>query len=515
MEQITIRLKKQPGAPEEEIRIEKGSTIESIILENDIQTEYPVYAARINNTVKTLTEIPEEGDEVVLLDIRDNCAKEIFQRSIIDLFRCAIGKAFPEAKVTIGNSLNRGIFMDIKRERGFGVLAVEKTEWVMKQMVKDKVPFSMIEHGLDMVVPHAGYLQNFDLRKCRSGLVIRIPEDTHPGGLAPAVDNRNLYKAFQVQRKWAEKLNILTCADLNRAIAAGQINDIIQVSEALQEKKIARIADEIVRSSKRIVLIAGPSSSGKTTFAHRLCTQLWVNGEKPVYMGTDDYYLDRDLVPVGPDGTQNFENLDSIDVELFNEQLKTLLAGGEVDLPRFDFNQGKKIFGERKLKLGPHQPMVIEGIHGLNEALTPAIPKTDKYKIYISPLTQIRIDDYTRIPLTDMRKLRRIVRDAKKRGWDARQTIEAWPKVRVGEAQNIFPYSDEADAIFNSAFVYELAALKKDALPMLVNIPEDDEYYTEAQRLARLLSHVDVIEDTKYIPNNSILREFIGGSVIV
>ena len=232
-------------------------------------------------------------------------------------------------------------------------------------------------------------------------------------------------------------------------------------------------------------------------------------------MGTDDYYLDRDLVPVGPDGTQNFENLDSIDVELFNEQLKTLLAGGEVDLPRFDFNQGKKIFGERKLKLGPHQPMVIEGIHGLNEALTPAIPKTDKYKIYISPLTQIRIDDYTRIPLTDMRKLRRIVRDAKKRGWDARQTIEAWPKVRVGEAQNIFPYSDEADAIFNSAFVYELAALKKDALPMLVNIPEDDEYYTEAQRLARLLSHVDVIEDTKYIPNNSILREFIGGSVIV
>ena len=159
--------------------------------------------------------------------------------------------------------------------------------------------------------------------------------------------------------------------------------------------------------------------------------------------------------------------------------------------------------------------MVIEGIHGLNEALTPAIPKTDKFKIYISPLTQIRIDDYTRIPLTDMRKLRRIVRDAKKRGWDARQTIEAWPKVRVGEAQNIFPYSDEADAIFNSAFVYELAALKKDALPMLVNIPEDDEYYTEAQRLARLLSHVDVIDDTRFIPNNSILREFIGGSVIV
>ncbi len=515
METSTITLKTKPGAEGREIAIDPGSTIADILKLPGVETEYPIYAARINNKVETLDAVPQEGDEVVLLDIRDNCAKEIFQRSMIDLFRSAIAKAFPDAKVTIGNSLNRGIFMEVKREKGFGILAVEKTEWVMRQMVKDEVPFSMIEHGLDRVVPHAGYLKDFDLHKCRSGLVLRIPEDTHPGGLAPAVDNKSLYKAFQVMRKWEEKLNILTCADLNKAIAAGQINDIIQVSEALQEKKIVHIAEDIVKQNKRIVLIAGPSSSGKTTFAHRLCTQLWVNGEKPVYMGTDDYYLDRDQIPYGPDGTQNFENLDSIDVALFNEHLKTLLAGGEVDLPRFDFNLGKKVFGERKLKLGPHQIMVIEGIHGLNEALTPSIPKTDKFKIYISPLTQIRIDDYTRIPLTDMRKLRRIVRDAKKRGWDARQTIEAWPKVREGEAKNIFPYSDDADDIFNSAFVYELAALKKDALPMLTNIPEDDEYYTEAQRLARLLSHVDVIEDTRYIANNSILREFIGGSIIV
>ena len=515
MEALTIRLKTQPGSETEIVTAAAGLTIEEIVRDCDVQTEYPVYACRLNNKVQPLTAVPEDGDEVVLLDMRDSCAKEIYQRSVIDLFRFAMAKTFPDVKTSIGNSLNRGIFVEIQNEKKLGVLAIERVERVMKQLAGEKLPFAFIEHGLDMVVPHAGYVHDFDLRKCRSGLVIRIPEDTHPGGLAPYVDNRNLYKAFQVQRKWSEKLGILTCADLNRSIESGEIKNVIQVSEALQEKKIASIADEIVKSGKRIVLIAGPSSSGKTTFAHRLCTQLWVNGPKPVYMGTDDYYLDRDQIPVGPDGTQNFENLDSIDVELFNEHLKTLLAGGEVDLPRFDFNLGKKIFGERKLKLAPDQPMVIEGIHGLNEALTPAIPKSQKYKIYISPLTQIRIDDYTRIPLTDIRKLRRIVRDAKKRGWDARQTIIAWPKVRAGEDVNIFPYSDEADNIFNSAFVYELAALKKDALPMLKAIPEDDEYYTEAQRLARLLSHVDVIEDDKYIANNSILREFIGGSIIV
>ncbi|MBP5749352.1 MAG: nucleoside kinase [Firmicutes bacterium] len=508
-------LRAAPGADAMDVSFEVGATVEDIVKKYGIQTDYPAYAARINNKIFPLTACPEDGDEAVLLDMRDSCAKEIYQRSVIDLFRFALAKTYPDAKAIIGSSLNRGIFFEIVSDRPFGILAVERVERVMKQLVKEKLPFEFIEHGLDMVVPDAGYIHDFDLRKCRSGLVIRIPEDTHPGGMAPYVDNRNLYKAFQVQRKWAEKLNIVTCADLNRAIAAGSVRDLVLVSEALQEKKIAHIADDIIKSHRRIVLIAGPSSSGKTTFAHRLCTQLWVNGPRPVYMGTDDYYLDRDQIPYGPDGTQNFENLDSIDVALFNEHLKTLLEGGEVDLPRFDFNLGKKVFGERKLKLAPNQPMVIEGIHGLNEALTPAIPKSDKYKIYISPLTQLRIDDYTRIPLTDTRKLRRIVRDAKKRGWDARQTIEAWPKVRAGEDVNIFPYSDEADNIFNSAFVYELAALKKDALPMLTSIPEDDEYYTEAQRLARLLSHVDIIEDDRYIPNNSILREFIGGSIIV
>ncbi|MCR4805501.1 MAG: nucleoside kinase [Clostridia bacterium] len=512
---LKINLRLEPGFDPIPNAIEAGATIEQLMEPYQESFRYPVYAARVNNRVCPLTQVLTEDAEVVLLDVRDSCAKEVYQRSVIDLFRCALERTLPGAKMIIGNSLNRGIFTEVRYKRSLLILDVERVELTMWNMVKNKVSFQDIPHGLDMVVPHAGYISSFDLKKCRSGIVIRIAEDTHPGGMAPYVDNKKLYKAFEEQKKWGEKLGINTCADLNRTIENGEITGIIRISEALQEKNIASLADQILKNGKRIVLIAGPSSSGKTSFAHRLCTQLWVSGQKPVYMGTDDYYLDRDQIPYGPDGTQNFENLDSIDVKLFNEHLKTLLAGGEVDLPRFDFGLGKKVFGERKLKLADGQPMVIEGIHGLNEKLTPAIPKSDKFKIYISPLTQIRIDDTTRIPLTDVRKLRRIVRDAKKRNWDARQTIIAWPKVRAGEDVNIFPYSDEADAIFNSAFVYELAALKKDALPMLKAIPEDDEYYTEAQRLARLLSHVDELADSRDIANNSILREFIGGSTLV
>lgn len=511
---MDIKLRLEPGMEAVNVSVEKGSSLAELLNQYRDKVKYPVYAARINNRVYGLTQTLEEPCEVVFLDTRDTCAKEIYQTSMIFLLNHALKTLIPDAKVKVMNSLNKGLFLEIDCKRPITVLLVELVENRMNRMVKDDVPFTEIEHGLTTTVPSCGYLKGFDLHKCRKGVVLRIAEDTHPEGIAPYVDNKKLYDAFAEHKKWARKMGVTTCLDLNRKIQSGEIYDIIAISEALQEKNIARLADEIVKNKKRVVLIAGPSSSGKTSFAKRLCTQLWVNGQKPVYMGTDDYYLEREQIPFGPDGKQNFENLDSIDVELFNTQLKALLAGEEVDLPRYDFNTGKKFFGERKLRLKENQPMVIEGIHGLNEALTPAIPKSEKFKIYISPLTQISIDDLTRVPLTDVRKLRRIVRDAKKRNWDARMTIEAWPKVREGEDVNIFPYSDDADAVFNSAAVYELAALKKDAKPMLELIPETDEAYTEAQRLLKLLSHVEVLEDTKYIANNSILREFIGGSIL-
>ena len=232
-------------------------------------------------------------------------------------------------------------------------------------------------------------------------------------------------------------------------------------------------------------------------------------------MGTDDYFLDRSEIPFGPDGTQNFEDLEAIDVELFNSHLRDLLDGKPVDIPRFDFGLGKKVFGERIVTASPNQPIVVEGIHGLNDALTPQFTADEKFKIYISPLTQLRVNDHKRVALTDIRKIRRIVRDANFRGWDAKQTIEAWPKVREGEDKNIFPYSQKADAIFNSCLLYELCALKKYAKPLLEAIPQDDECFTEAHRLIHMLNYVKELPDDRPIVSDSILREFIGGSIIV
>ena len=479
------------------------------------QLPYRVYACRINNKVMPLTAPVPAGAEVVLLDMRDPEGKEAYQNSVLRLYMAAVKAERPEADIVISNSLNRGIFTFIHHAGEITEEFVETVEKRMRSWSKNPVDFKEIYDGPDLTVPTTGFVRNFDLKLCRSGIVVRIPEDTHPEGLAPYRDDVKLYDAFAVENQWGEKLGVRNFKDLNRIIKDGGIKELILVSEALHEKNVAEIADQIIKSRKRIVLIAGPSSSGKTSFAKRLCTQLWVAGSKPVYLGTDDYYLDRDKIPFGPDGKQNFENLDSIDVALFNRQMNDLLAGKEVDIPRFDFQSGKQVFGERIEKLGPGQPVVIEGIHGLNDAMTPSIDAADKFKIYISPLTQIRIDDHHRVPLTDVRKLRRIIRDAAKRGWSAKQTIDAWPDVRAGEDVNIFPYSSSADALFNSTQVYELAVIKKYARPLLEEIPEDDEDYCEAQRLLRLLSNVEEVEDDSTVASNSILREFIGGSTIV
>lgn len=512
---MNIILKLAPKTAGMAMEISQGTTVDEIVQMVGEQLPYRVYAGRINNKVVPLTAQVPAGAEVVLLDMRDPDGKEAYQNSVLRLYMAAVKAERPEADILISSSLNRGIFTFINNAGEITQEFADTVEKRMRAWSKSPVDFTEIYDGPDLVVPATGYVRNFDLKLCRSGIVVRIPEDTHPEGLAPYRDDVKLYDAFAVENQWGEKLGICNFTDLNRTIEAGGIKDVILVSEALHEKNVAEIASRIIESGKRIVLIAGPSSSGKTSFAKRLCTQLWVCGSKPVYLGTDDYYLDRDKIPVGPDGKQNFENLDSIDVELFNRQMNDLLAGKEVDIPRFDFQSGKQVFGERIEKLGPDQPVVIEGIHGLNDAMTPSISADDKFKIYISPLTQIRIDEHHRVPLTDVRKLRRIIRDAAKRGWSAKQTINAWPDVRAGEDVNIFPYSSSADVLFNSTQVYELAVIKKYARPLLEAIPEDDEDYCEAQRLLRLLSHVTEIEDDRVVASNSILREFIGGSTIV
>jgi uridine kinase len=278
---------------------------------------------------------------------------------------------------------------------------------------------------------------------------------------------------------------------------------------------VAYIADRIAREKKRVVLIAGPSSSGKTTFARRLCIQLKVNGLDPLYLGTDDYFVEREASPLDAYGERNFEDIEALDLGLFNDHMNALLRGEVVDLPRYDFYLGKKVFGERLTRGKPGQPFVIEGIHGLNRLLTGGIADKEKFRIYISPLTALNIDDHNRIPTTDVRLLRRMIRDHQFRGNGAEKTISTWHKVRAGEDKNIFPFSGEADVLFNSAYIYELSVLKKYAMPLLDAIPEDAEEFSEAYRLRRFLQFFAVIEDDSAIVNNSILREFIGGSIFV
>ena len=510
---MKITLKLSPDAAPIVCEYPEGAAIEQIANDYAKECPYRIYAARVDNVFSTLDTRLDRDCELVLLDMRDGSAKEVFQNSLISMYVEAVHRKYPGADVRISTAVNKGIFTYIRGMvlSQFEIDAIEKE---MRAMSKADVPFSELSPVLTPTTPSTGRITNFDLKKVHDGIVIRVPQDTHPEGLVRYDEELKLMRAFQVKLEWDTMLGINTIDELNAAIDRGETGDLIAVAEALHNRDIAQLAAEITSTGKRIVLIAGPSSSGKTSFAKRLCTQLWVNGKKPLYLGTDDYFISRAKIPFGPDGKQNFEDLDAIDVDLFNKQLNDLLEGREADLPRFDFQSGEPVFGERIVTCGPDQPIVIEGIHALNEALTPQIDDADKFRIYISPLSMLSVDRYRRIPLTDIRKLRRIVRDARKRGWNAKHTIDNWASVRAGEDKNIFPYSDNADAIFNSTLVYELAALKNAAVPMLEDIGIDDPCYGEAQRLLRLLGRVHGIEDEYIIPNNSIIREFIGGSVI-
>jgi uridine kinase len=299
-------------------------------------------------------------------------------------------------------------------------------------------------------------------------------------------------------------------ADLNKKIHEGETDDIIRASEELQSKQLEEFADMIVKGGKRIVLIAGPSSSGKTTTAKRLCEAIAAKTCEPLYLGTDDYFVERDQTPLGPDGQPDFEGVGTLDLKLFNKQMEDLLAGREVDIPEFDFIVGSKKFGKRITRLEEGQILVIEGIHTLNDILTENIPKDWKFKIDISPLTQMGVDRHNRISTADARLLRRMVRDNQFRGYDAERTLELWPKVRAGESVNIFPYSSSADIVFNSSTVYETNLLRTYAEPLLKAIPESSEQYTEAQRILNFLQYFEFIDSADAVPQNSILREFIG-----
>ncbi len=361
------------------------------------------------------------------------------------------------------------------------------------------------------MVPDASYLPYFELYLYGEGFVIQMPETSNPTVVPPFRPRQKLFQVLNESSKWGDMLGIQTVADLNEAVTKGNLQETILVQEALQEKKIGDIARTIVdRGNVKFVLIAGPSSSGKTTFSHRLSIQLRAHGMIPHPIAVDNYFVNREDTPRDKDGNYNYECLEAIDVKQFNQDLTDLLEGKEVELPSFNFKTGQREYNGQTKKLGEHDVLVIEGIHCLNDALTYKLPKENKFKIYISALTQLNIDEHNRIPTTDGRLLRRMVRDARTRGTSARKTIAMWPSVRRGEEENIFPYQEEADVMFNSALIYELAVLKQYAEPVLFGIEKDCEEYIEAKRLLKFLDYFVGI-GSEHVPANSLLKEFIGG----
>lgn len=362
------------------------------------------------------------------------------------------------------------------------------------------------------MLPDAGYVKWFDLIPYEDGFMLLLPTRNQPGVVESFVERRKLFKAMAAAQDWGRKVAIETVGDLNDQICMGSMSELILVQEAEQERKISEIARDIVnRGNVKFVMIAGPSSSGKTTFSHRLSIQLRTMGKKPHPIALDDYFVDRELTPRDEKGDYNFECLGAIDVQKFNDDMIKLLAGERVELPTFNFKIGKREYRGNYKQLEEDDILVIEGIHGLNEKMSYALPEESKYKIYISALTTLNVDVHNRIPTTDGRLLRRMVRDARTRGSSAQRTLQMWSNVRRGEEENIFPFQEQADAMFNSALIYELAVLKPFAEPLLFQIPKDAPEYYEAKRLLKFLNYFLSVP-SESVPNNSICREFVGGS---
>lgn len=361
------------------------------------------------------------------------------------------------------------------------------------------------------MVPDTGYLKYFALYPYDEGFVLQFPTLGEPEKIPPFRPQNKVFQVMKESAKWGELLGVSTVGDLNNCIARGELQQLIMTQEALQERKLAEIASRIAADrSRKFIMIAGPSSSGKTTFSRRLSIQLLAAGLKPHPISVDNYFVEREMTPKDENGNYNFECLEAMDIELFNQQMCDLLAGKTVDLPTFNFKTGKKEYNGDQLTMGEDDILVIEGIHCLNDQLSHSLPRESKFKIYISALTQLNIDEHNRIPTTDGRLIRRLVRDARTRGSDAARTIAMWPSVRRGEEENIFPYQEEADVVFNSALIYELSVLKQYAEPLLFGIDRNVPEYQEAKRLLKFFDYFLGVDSTN-IPDNSLVREFIGG----
>lgn len=537
----------------EEVEVKRGVTLLQLSRDYAQSHSQAIIAARVDNDIRELSYILDRDCKVKFIDLTEEDGMRIYRRSLYFIFMKASYDLFPDRRVIISHAVSKGLFCELRGEKELEVADVEQIEARMHEIVAQAIPFEKreipleeaealfkstgrmdryhsVEHrkkslvtiyncgGMDdyfygYMAPDTGYIKVFELRPHLGGLIIRFPEKSSPGTLPTYVEQEKLFNIYLEFKKWGRILEVENVGALNDLIMQGKSTSIVRISEALHEKKIAKIADMIANSGheKRIILISGPSSSGKTTFAQRLSIQLRVNGLKPVTISLDDYFVNREDTPKDEFGDYDFEALEAIDVKFFNKQLKELIQGLEVELPLFNFSTGTREPVGKKLHIEDDNVLVIEGIHGLNEKLTSEIPAQSKFKIYVSALTSMNIDDHNRIPATDNRIIRRIVRDHQFRGSSAVSTIKRWPSVRRGEDRNIFPFQESADIMFNSSLMYELGILKTFAEPLLNEIDNTAPEYSEARRLIEFLSYF-VPLDSKDVPANSIIKEFIGGS---
>lgn len=547
-EQISIQLKTG-----ETHQFAKGSTLLEISTAIGKQTATPVLAAKVNNDVRDLQSALKADATVEFLDLTTEEGIKVYQRSLTFVMIVAAAELFPDGEITVEHSLSKGLYCELHRQQEVTAVDIAALEQRMREIVREdrpiirtKLPLAeaiklfesagqlekvkllcqlereqvslyycgpTFEYFYGTMAPSTGYLKHFEVRFYPPGLLLRFPEKEKPNELPPFIELPKLAKVFLEAEQWGKIMKCGYVGDLNECIEEGNLTTVIRVAEALHEKKIAQIADFISEHRKevRVILVAGPSSSGKTTFAQRLTIQLRVNGVRPVPISLDDYFVDRDFTPRDEKGNYDFEAIEAIDLELFNEHLTRLLQGEEVKIPSYNFMTGQREYRGHIIKVDKEQPLIVEGIHGLNERLTAAIAKEHKVKIYVSALTQLSIDNHNRIPTTDARLLRRIVRDSQFRSQDALKTLRMWPSVRRGEERNIFPFQEEADIMFNSALIYELAILKKYAIPLLEKVGPNETVYSEAQRMLNFLAYFKSAVDDQ-IPPNSILREFVGDS---
>lgn len=535
-----------------EVNIEENSKVIDAFKEKIEEENANIIACKVNNEVKNLNYKLKENDEIELLDTTDRDGGRIYTRGLLFIMSMAFKKLYPQIKLNINYQLKSSMLCEIEKmepteemlqnvkskmqEIIDSNLKIEKVEMPRAEAIeflnkenttigkvqlenKEKDTMSLYfcndyyNYFYGVMPISTGYIKLFDIMKYDDGFLIRYPSKNNPNKLQPYEETKKLLQTLDEYDDIYKILGVYTLDKINEVIRQGKGKELILLSEALHEKKISQIADLIATDKKnRIILIAGPSSSGKTTFAKRLGIQLRLNGIKPKTISVDNYFVERDKTPIDETGKYDFEALQAVDLELLNSDLVKLLNGEEIKLPTFDFKEGCKKYLGNTMKLEDDEVLVMEGIHCLNDNLTPSIPKEQKFKIYISALTVLNIDYYNRISTTDTRIIRRTVRDSQFRGYDAKKTLSAWNSITRGEEKNIYPYQEDADVMFNTSLIYELNALRNYALPLFQKIGKDEEEYSEAKRLCEFLKYFEPI-NIDDIPKNSLLREFLGGGI--